>query len=139
MTDPLPLLKDLVSIPSVNPMGRDVSGPEFFEGRVTAYLELHLSRLGVPFETVKTAPGRCNVLARLDSAGATKTVLLDAHQDTVPIDGMTIPPFEPTESNGRVYGRGSRCRGPACARVGFGPGAGCFRAPGDAGGFRCGG
>ena len=107
MTDPLPLLKDLVSIPSVNPMGRDVSGPEFFEGRVTAYLESHLSRLRVPFETVETAPGRCNVLARLDSAGATKTVLLDAHQDTVPIDGMTIPPFEPTESNGRVYGRGS--------------------------------
>ena len=107
MTDPLPLLKDLVSIPSVNPMGRDVSGPEFFEGRVTAYLESHLSRLGVAFETVETAPGRCNVLARLDSAGATKTVLLDAHQDTVPIDGMTIPPFEPTELNGRVYGRGS--------------------------------
>lgn len=107
MTDPLPLLKDLVSIPSVNPMGRDVSGPEFFEGRVTAYLESHLSRLGVPFETVETAPGRCNVLARLDSAGATKTVLLDAHQDTVPVDGMTIPPFEPTESDGRVYGRGS--------------------------------
>ena len=107
MTDPLPLLKDLVSIPSVNPMGRDVSGPEFFEGRVTAYLEAHLSRLGVPYETVPTAAGRANVLARLDAPGATKTVLLDAHQDTVPVDGMTIPPFEPTERDGRVYGRGS--------------------------------
>lgn len=107
MTDPLPLLKDLVSIPSVNPMGRDVSGPEYFEGRITAYLEAHLSRLNVPFEIVETAPGRANVLARLDASGPAKTVILDAHQDTVPVDGMTIPPFTPTEQDGRVYGRGS--------------------------------
>ena len=107
MTDPLPLLKDLVSIPSVNPMGRDVSGPEFFEGRITAYLEAHLSRLKVPYEIVETAPGRANVLARLDASGPAKTVILDAHQDTVPVDGMTIPPFTPTEQDGRVYGRGS--------------------------------
>ena len=112
MTDPLPLLKDLISIPSVNPMGRDVSGPEYFEGRVTAYLEAHLSRIGVQYEVVETAPGRANVIARLDSpastkTSATRTILLDAHQDTVPVDGMTIPPFEPTERDGRVYGRGS--------------------------------
>lgn len=107
MTDPLPLLKDLISIPSVNPMGRDVSGPEFFEGRVTAYLADHLSRLGVPYEIVETAPGRANVLARLEGASGAKTVLMDAHQDTVPVDGMTIPPFTPVEQDGRVYGRGS--------------------------------
>lgn len=107
MTDPLPLLKDLVSIPSVNPMGRDVSGPEFFEGRVTAYLENYLSRLNVPFEIVEMTSGRANVLARLDGGTSSRTILLDAHQDTVPVDGMTIPPFEPTERDGRVYGRGS--------------------------------
>ena len=107
MTDPLPILKDLIAIPSVNPMGRDVSGPEFFEGRVTSYLVAHLERIGVQYEVIETAPGRANVIARLDSPGATKTILLDAHQDTVPVDGMTIPPFEPTEHDGRVYGRGS--------------------------------
>lgn len=107
MTDPLPLLKDLISIPSVNPMGRDVSGPEYFEGRVTEYLTTYLAQLGVPFEIVETAPGRANVLARLDGSDVKTTILLDAHQDTVPVDGMTIPPFEPTEYEGRVYGRGS--------------------------------
>jgi acetylornithine deacetylase len=107
MIDPLPLLKDLVSIPSVNPMGREVSGPEFYEGRVTAYLERHLARLAVPFEVAQVAPGRANVLARLDAPHSSKTVLMDAHQDTVPVDGMTIPPFEPTEREGRVYGRGA--------------------------------
>ena len=107
MTDPLPLLKDLISIPSVNPMGRDVSGPEFFEGRLSAYLVKYLQTLQVPYEVVEIVPGRANILALLTSPGATRTIMLDAHQDTVPVDGMTIPPFEPTEADGRVYGRGS--------------------------------
>ncbi len=107
MTDPLPVLKDLIAIPSVNPMGRDVAGPEFLESRMTAYLQDYWTRLGVPCEVIETAAGRSNVLVRIDSPGAQKTVLLDAHQDTVPVDGMTIPPFQPVEQDGRLFGRGS--------------------------------
>ncbi len=107
MTDPLTLLKDLVAIPSINPMGRDVSGPEFFETRVTDYLIQYLKRLDVPFEQVEIVPGRSNILARLDSPRAKRTVLLDAHQDTVPVDGMTIAPFDPMVLSGRLYGRGA--------------------------------
>ena len=84
MTGPLALLKQLVSIPSVNPMGRDISGPEYFETRVTEFLVQYLTDLGVPFEQITIAEGRSNVIARLDSTGASRTVLLDAHQDTVP-------------------------------------------------------
>lgn len=107
VTDPASLLADLIRIPSVNPMGRDVSGPEFFEGRVSDYLCAHLSALGTPYERVEVAPGRANILARLDGAPGAPVVLLDAHQDTVPTDGMVIPPFEPTVSDGRMYGRGA--------------------------------
>ena len=107
MSGSLPLLKDLIAIPSVNPMGRDVSGPEFFETRVSEYLIDYLKRLDVPFEHVEIAPGRSNILARLDSLRAKSTVVLDAHQDTVPVDGMTIEPFNPVERDGRLYGRGS--------------------------------
>lgn len=107
MTNPIPILKRLISIPSVNPMGREISGDEFLEGRLTAWLTDYLRENGMPCEIVETAPGRCNVLTRVDSTGGTSTVLLDAHQDTVPVDGMTIPPFEPTEADGRIYGRGS--------------------------------
>ncbi len=39
MVETTRLLRDLVPLPSVNPMGRPASGPEFFEHRVTAYLE----------------------------------------------------------------------------------------------------
>ncbi len=90
-------------------MGRSVSGPEFFEGQVTQYLSEFFAKLGVAWEAVEVVPGRANVLARYDSPGGTDspTILLDAHQDTVPVDGMTIPPFEPTVRDGRMYGRGA--------------------------------
>lgn len=104
---PAELLRDLVAIPSVNPMGRDVAGPEYLEGRVTAYLMAFFDRLGVPHQAIEVLPGRHNVLARFDNPGATTTLLLDAHQDTVPVEGMTIPPFTPTVRDGRLYGRGS--------------------------------
>lgn len=108
MTDPLPILKELIAVPSVNPMGRDVSGPEFHEGRLTAWLDDYLNKAGIPHEVIVTAPGRCNVIARVDSVSpGQRTILLDAHQDTVPVDGMTISPFDPVEHDGRVYGRGS--------------------------------
>lgn len=107
MRDPLSLLKDLIAIPSVNPMGRDVSGPEFFETRVSAYLVDYLQGIGVPFEVIEVVPGRSNIIARIDGAPGARTVILDAHQDTVPVDGMTIAPFDPVERDGRVYGRGS--------------------------------
>ena len=39
-------LCDLVRIPSVNPMGRDVTGEPYFETRVTDYLQQLFERLG---------------------------------------------------------------------------------------------
>ena len=105
--DPLPLLQDLVSIPSVNPMGRDLTGPEYFEGRLTDYLVQFLTGLGVPCEQREVLPGRCNVIARYDSPGSQSTIVLDGHQDTVPVDGMTIPPFGASVRDGRLYGRGA--------------------------------
>jgi acetylornithine deacetylase len=107
MSRGLDLLRQLVAIPSVNPMGRDLSGDEFMEGRLSDFLEAHFRRLGVPCERIEVAPGRANVIARFDSPGATRTVLLDAHQDTVPTDAMVIDPFAPAERDGRLYGRGA--------------------------------
>lgn len=101
------LLQDLVSIPSVNPMGRDLAGPEYFEGRLTEYIAKFFQKLGVDHQVIEVVPGRANVIARIDRPGATRTILLDAHQDTVPIDGMTIDPFKPEIRDGRLYGRGS--------------------------------
>jgi acetylornithine deacetylase len=111
---PLDLIKtlsDLVAIPSVNPMGRPVSGPEYFEHRVTEYLEQLFRRLGLKWQRQTVEPGRDNILARLDGETPLekggRLVLFEAHQDTVPVDGMTIEPWTPTLRDGRLYGRGS--------------------------------
>jgi acetylornithine deacetylase len=105
--DPTRLLRDLVAIPSVNPMGRPLHGPEFLEHRVTAYLEEFFKGLGVPCERQAVAPLRDNLVARCELPGARRTVLLEAHQDTVPTDHMTIDPFAARVENGRLYGRGA--------------------------------
>ena len=101
------LLRDLVSLPSINPMGRPVSGPEYFEYRVTAYLEDFLRGLGVPCERQAVAPLRENIVARFTQPGARRTLLLEVHQDTVPVDHMTIDPFAARIEDGRLYGRGA--------------------------------
>lgn len=106
-TDVRRLLKDLIAIPSMNPMGRDLNGPEYRETRVSEYLGRVFDRLAVPWEQHMVLPGRFNLVARFDGDPAAPTILLDAHQDTVPVDGMTIDPFDPVEKNGRIYGRGA--------------------------------
>ena len=105
--DPVTLLQDLVAIPSVNPMGRDVSGEIYLEGRMTEYLVRFFQQLGVDVATDEVCDGRANVLAHLPGADGAPVILLDAHQDTVPVDGMTIPPFEPVIDGDRLYGRGA--------------------------------
>lgn len=107
MVDPIRLLRELVAIPSVNPMGRPLSGDTVLETRMTAYLESWFRERGIPSRRLPAAPGRENVLAFYEAPNARRTLLFDVHQDTVPTDGMTIPPFEPTVEGGRVYGRGS--------------------------------
>jgi acetylornithine deacetylase len=101
------LLSELVAIPSVNPMGRPLSGPGVYEAGMADYLERFFGTLGVRWERQAIAAGRDNVIARYDSPGSRTTLLFDAHQDTVPTDGMTIPPFLPRIEGGRLFGRGS--------------------------------
>jgi acetylornithine deacetylase ArgE len=105
--DATTLLRDLVSIPSVNPMGRALTGPEYFEHRVTAYLAELFRKLDVPCERQSVAPLRDNIVARFTNPGAKRTVILEAHQDTVPTDQMTIDPFAANIEGGRLYGRGA--------------------------------
>ncbi len=104
---PTEILCELIAIPSVNPMGRELSGPIYFEQRVSDWLVSFFQSIGANYERIEVAPGRANVIARYDSPGATRTLLLDAHQDTVPIDNMTIAPFTPKISEGRITGRGA--------------------------------
>jgi acetylornithine deacetylase len=89
-------------------MGRDVSGPQYLEGRVGDYLVQRFSAAGIPWIRQHVAPGRDSIIARLDATVADAPVILwDAHQDTVPAEGMTVEPFTPVIREGRMYGRGT--------------------------------
>jgi len=101
------LLADLVRLPSVNPMGRTVESPLFYEDRVTDYLEQFFRRIGVPYERQSVLPQRSNIVARYEPAEPTCTILWEVHQDTVPVDAMTIDPFGGIIDKGKLYGRGA--------------------------------
>ncbi len=115
------LLEELVAIPSMNPMGSDRTGPEYSEGAVADFLASFLSRNGIDCETYEVMPGRKNLVGFVD-AGAKKTIMLEAHLDTVPADNMEIDPFNPALKDGRIYGRGS-CDTKASLAVFFGTAA----------------
>lgn len=105
------VVSDLVSIPSVNPMGRTIQGAEYLERRVTDYLELAAQKLKLPYFRQPIAAGRDNLVMVLEGEKNPqkdgKLLMWEAHQDTVPVEGMVIPPWQPEVRNGRLYGRGS--------------------------------
>lgn len=107
MKSAVDILSELVAIPSVNPMGGSVDPATCFEGRMSDWLEQFFHSLEVDCERIEVTPGRDNVLARYESGTSGKTLLLDAHQDTVPTAGMTIDPFRAEIRDGRLYGRGA--------------------------------
>lgn len=108
-TDVVGLTQQLVRIPSLNPMGRKVTGPEYLESRVSDYLQHHFESLGWAWERHPVMPGRDNIVARWDPPAGDEhgLILMEVHQDTVPVDGMTIDPFAADLRDGRIYGRGA--------------------------------
>ena len=104
---PLAILHELIRIPSQNPMGRGHSGPGWFEQGMSDWLCRFFDQHKITYRYDEIEPGRGNVIARLDGDADRPCILLDAHQDTVPVAGMTINPFDPIERHGRLYGRGA--------------------------------
>lgn len=95
-------LADMVRINSVNPAYGD-GGTE--ENLAPLVRQFFASR-GIETFDQEVFPGRFNVVARLPGKTSRKLVL-EAHMDTVSIKGMSIPPFDPTIRDGRMYGRGA--------------------------------
>jgi acetylornithine deacetylase len=111
------LLSRLVACPSVNPAGAAAAGPPLGEEAMADLLASILWPWGADTRKVEIAPGRVNFIARFVGAGS-RTLLLEAHADTVSADGMTVAPFDPVVRDGRLYGRGScDTKGPMAAML----------------------
>ena len=96
-------LTDLVRIDSVNsslvPGGAG-------ESRIAAHVAEKMRALGMTVTTLEGTGGRPSVVGRLVGSGGGGSLMLNAHLDTVGIEGMASA-LEPVIRNGRLYGRGA--------------------------------
>jgi acetylornithine deacetylase/succinyl-diaminopimelate desuccinylase-like protein len=129
MTDAVRIASELVRIPSVNPamarrpaakraraeaghegdcLENSLPGEESAgETAIADYLERFFLDIGVPVARQEVEPGRSNVLAWIPGNDTGRTILFDAHQDTVSASGMEIPPFGGEVNGGKLFGRGA--------------------------------
>lgn len=97
------LLVDLVAIDSVNPtLVPGAAG----EAEIASFVAGWLDRNGVAAEYHELGNGRANVLGRIPGHGHGRTLLLNAHLDTVGIAGDDAG-LSPRVDANRVYGRGA--------------------------------
>lgn len=97
--------RDLVRINSVNPL---LTPEGKGEAEIGAYVANQLNRLGLEVTVTEIAPGRVNVVGVLKGSGGGRSLLLNAHMDTVGVGGMTVDPFGGEIRDGRLYGRGAQ-------------------------------
>ena len=96
-------LTDLVRINSVNP---SLIPGGAGESRIAAHVAEQLRALGMTVTTLEGTSGRPSVVGRLTGSGGGRSLMLNAHLDTVGIEGMAGA-LEPAIHDDRLYGRGA--------------------------------
>ena len=96
-------LQDLVRIKSVNPRLDPGASGEF---EIAAYVADALERLGLKVSPHEPQPGRVSIVGRLKGSRPGRSLMLNAHLDTVDAAGMEDP-FSAEIKDGRLYGRGA--------------------------------
>lgn len=97
------LLSELVRINSVNPsLAADGAG----ESGIADALEALLQPLPVRVGRLESTPGRPTIVATLPGTGGGRSLMLNAHTDTVGVENMPEP-FSGRTEGGWLYGRGS--------------------------------
>jgi acetylornithine deacetylase len=102
-SDLIRTLCDLVRINSINPVL--VSGAPG-EGEIARYVATWLGDAGLEVLIDEPEPGRLSVAARLPGTGGGRSLMLNAHMDTVGVEGMAEP-WSGAVRDGKLYGRGA--------------------------------
>ena len=115
--DIIALNQALVRIPSVN----TGSMPTGNETEVCEYVQRWLAENGIDSEILESAPGRGNIIARLEGRSGNAGLMFMSHTDVVPVEDegkWRFPPFSATIADERIYGRGaSDCKGLLTAQL----------------------
>src|SRR5712691_9599141 len=96
------LAAQLVAIDSINP---DLIAGAAGERELAYFVREWSERRGLEVEVVGPSQ-RPSVIAIARGSGGSRSLLLNAHLDTVGVAGMNAP-FEPRIEGGRMYGRGT--------------------------------
>src|SRR6478735_7872494 len=100
------LCADLIRIDSTNP--GDGSGPG--ERAAAEYVMAQLAEVGLEGELLESAPGRANVVVRLEGADPSRPGLaVHGHLDVVPANAADwqVDPYAAEERDGCIWGRGA--------------------------------
>ncbi len=103
MSELAALVSKLVSIDSVNP---DLQPGAGGEGAIAAFVDQWFRAHAIETELQEAAPGRSNVIAFVRGTGGGRSLMLNAHMDTVGHGAMPTPLDGRIDGN-RVYGRGA--------------------------------
>ena len=103
MSETTELLRQLVATDSVNP---DLVPGGAGEGAIARFVAEWLERAGLEVVVDAVAPGRPNVVGIARGSGGGRSLLLNAHMDTVGVTGMERP-HDPFIEGNRLYGRGA--------------------------------
>jgi len=96
-------LARLVQINSINPtLAPGAPG----EAEIARFIAGSLESIGLSAQILEPEPGRASVLGRLSGSGGGRTLMLNAHCDTVDVPGMAEP-FSGALRDGKLYGRGA--------------------------------
>ena len=104
MSDVAELAAQLVAIESINP---EVVAGGSGEMELARFVAEWCERAGLETTLTELAPSRANVVAVARGSGGGRSLMLNAHMDTVGVAGMTDP-FAPRIEAGRLYGRGAQ-------------------------------
>jgi acetylornithine deacetylase len=97
------LLAQLVAIDSVNP---DLVSGGAGEGVIAAFTAAWCKAQGLEVALQEVTPGRPNVVAIARGSGGGRSLMINAHVDTVGVSGMARP-HQPFIVDGKLYGRGA--------------------------------
>lgn len=90
----------------INSINSDLEPGAAGEGELGAYVAEALREIGIRPEVHEVEPGRNNVIGVLPGTGGGRSLLLNAHLDTVGVTGMAEP-FSGAIRDGKLYGRGA--------------------------------